>query len=555
VAKGIKIGVASDTREFATGVQKGVIKPLEDVSDALEDVARDGDKSGDKLEKALDGARKETSAFKKEQSELGKAIDKASDTGGTAIRKNVKKGTDGARESLDEMSREANSTAAETAASFDGSADSIAGAFQEIAANAFAGFGPAGAAAGLAIAIGLGAAIAKGQEVADAINDAKERVGELALEIYDAGGDIDKVDIGAKIREWSVEIADSREWFEIWQQDAVSNMEKASKAANRFEVDAKDMVRGLSGSDQAAALRSIAALEAKLKASAKAALAAGDEYGDFSTEAGNAGRKTTELAKAVTAQIAELKRAAGITGDAAAAAKLLAEVTAEEATATKAAEDATRAHDAALDARNDKISALQQGIDTAVGAFDTYKDAESGALDPAGYLANIQARIDATNNMAFNVGNLTTQFSLSQEEQQAILDLGLDFAPMLESIINSGLAPEFITQIQEAVAGGQTALDGSNLGATVTAEADTDPAVTAIDAVAKAKTEATVTAKADTAAAEAQLDGAATKSRTATITASVDTGAAERALDNLTNRARNVTIRVKVVDPAGREVL
>ncbi len=73
-----------------------------------------------------------------------------------SLGKKTKKAAEEGKSGMDDFKQEANQTARESAASFDGSAESIVDVFQEVAANAFQGFGPAGAVAGLAIAAGIG---------------------------------------------------------------------------------------------------------------------------------------------------------------------------------------------------------------------------------------------------------------------------------------------------------------------------------------------------------------------------------------------------------------
>lgn len=187
MAKAISIPVASDTREFATGVKKGVIDPLEDAADALDDVARQGDKAGDKLERAFEDARDEVSEFKREQSELGKAMSKASREAGDDWSKNTKRGFDDGKDAMGELRDEADGTAREVAASFDGSAESIVGGFQELSANAFAGFGPAGAAAGLLAAAGLGVAMTAITEQQEAVEELRRKFEEAYKQAAEDG--------------------------------------------------------------------------------------------------------------------------------------------------------------------------------------------------------------------------------------------------------------------------------------------------------------------------------------------------------------------------------
>lgn len=237
MAKGISIGVASDTREFAKGIKSGVIEPLEDAGKALDDVARDGDNAGDKLETAMSKAASETSDFKREQVEAGKTlqrvtndaekdykslgdvIERESKSAGKSLGKNIKGGTDDAREGLKDFKDESASTAREAAASFDGSAESIGDAFQEVAANALGGFGPLGAAAGIGVAIGVGAGFAQIEERAQQM---EQLVGDLFDDMIQSGNAYASAEfINSKIADIVKEMANDQAKSNELSEDSV----------------------------------------------------------------------------------------------------------------------------------------------------------------------------------------------------------------------------------------------------------------------------------------------------------------------------------------------
>jgi hypothetical protein len=202
---GIKIALVSDVKSFLAGTKQAE-DALGDVSDSLDDVAKDatkaGDKAGDELADGIEGGTKDAEksvdrlehTFKDLAEAAGKSAGKVEDSFKDSLDKVEKKAKDtgkdisrsldeGGAEGLSEMSNEAQSTATEVAASFDGSAESILGGFQELAANAFAGFGPAGAIAGLAIAAGIGTWYTQMTEDTEA---AKERITGLADAMIEA---------------------------------------------------------------------------------------------------------------------------------------------------------------------------------------------------------------------------------------------------------------------------------------------------------------------------------------------------------------------------------
>jgi len=383
---GLTLDIGANTREVVRGM-KDVTDVLEDVGDSLDDLARGGDKAGDKLEDSFKGTIQQTEKVERSFKDMASTVQRETKDAGDSTRRNLKDGTDGASKGIEEMGDEAASTGKEMAASFSSVEDGL-DAIQELAANALAGFGPAGLVAGAAVAIGLGLAITAGQEAADAINEAKERTGELAQELYDVGGDIDQIDLGAKMREWGVEVADSKEFWELWQRSAVSNLDKASAAADDFGVDIKTMFRAMSGYDMDATLAVLDDLKGQLQEVQEQARKNRDEniFAGFSDNAALSARET-----ALKNQIAALQNMTGVTDDAIAANKLLTEIT-EEDTAAQA-----RATEAA-DRRAQAVESINEAYDEAAEGVQDYIDDESGLFDVGAYINAMQAREDAIRN-------------------------------------------------------------------------------------------------------------------------------------------------------------
>lgn len=150
--KPIEIQLDAETQGAEAGIER-VADSLDDATKAADKLGDEGAKSGEKVE---DSAKDAARVIDRDLTKALEDASKASKKTGDDIGDDIKRGTDQAGEGLDDFKSEAASTARETAASFDGSADSIAGGFQEVAANALAGFGPLGAGAGLALAAGFG---------------------------------------------------------------------------------------------------------------------------------------------------------------------------------------------------------------------------------------------------------------------------------------------------------------------------------------------------------------------------------------------------------------
>jgi hypothetical protein len=359
----ININFLSNTRDLIRGTDD-VEKALEGVSDSLDDLAKDGKKTGDKLGDGLkDGAKEGDAATEKLERSFSELADKAkkeSKQAGDALGDNIKRGAREAESGVGEFKDEVNSTAREAAASF-GSVEDGVDAIQEVLANALAGFGPVGAAIGLAVAAGLGVAITQGQASAEAINNAKERTGELANEIAEVGGDITKIDLASKFREWGVEIADTKEFYELWQTSAVSNVEKVQQSARDLNVDFETLFRGLSGYDEEARAGALAQLKDNL-ADVEEQMVRNRDVNMFAGFSDNAAldARTTALKN----QISELEAVNDIVGDA------------EDA--DRALSQAVKDNADALDYRNEKLRDTQDAATEAARAEIDYQ-AQIGA--------------------------------------------------------------------------------------------------------------------------------------------------------------------------------
>lgn len=280
----INIEVITDVGAAVAGVGT-LADRYDDVSDTLKDLAVAGDNAGRDLERALEAGSDQARDFTRTAGraenatedlgdagrtagrELGRGLETAEDAtrdlerradaafdaisdnaraSGRSVARTQVEAFEEASEGAQEFGDEAQSTARETAASFDGSADSILGAFQEVAANAFAGFGPAGALAGLAVAAGIGIAVTKMQDLAEENDSAQEAVIELAAKFEEAGGRIEDVDYAGIIRDWGREVQGDN-WLTFWVDEAESNFQKYADYAKQAGVSTQDAVRGMKG--------------------------------------------------------------------------------------------------------------------------------------------------------------------------------------------------------------------------------------------------------------------------------------------------------------------
>lgn len=519
---GISIGVAADTRAFSVGVKNGVLEPLEDVENALKDVSKDGDKAGDALEKSLKGAQKETKDLAKEYDQLSDTIRQSSKSASRNFSDSYREGADGAKEGIKDFKGEAKQNAEEVASSFDGSAESIADGFQSVAATAFAGFGPAGALAGLAAAAGIGlisAAIQQGGDDAEAL---KEKISNLTAELIDNGkrGTVSVEYLSNAIKDLATETDDSK-----------TNLKDLADVADRSGSSFSDLAEAYAGNTDGLK---------ELWRAGKDRLEQMREEADAADTTTNAGVKTYEsLIKQADAQdkyIGYLGQSIGVAKEAA-----------------EAQENYAKAGGPELEQKAAIIDGLASEIDDAAGSWEDYQDKETGAIDVAGYLANFQARIDANNNYVANLDVLKAQ--MTPEAFAQVIAGGPDLAPLIDSVVNA--SPEIQGQFAQTYANAAAQANGElgaidpNVDVTVTTKADTKPATADIFKVKDDKSYlATVNTKAEVAPAQTQIKAAAGAAYDATISVNADLSSFNSSVSAAMNKDR--TVYIDVVERSSR---
>lgn len=190
----IKIPFLAEVSSFIRGMRDSGAS-VDDLAGDLDELARDGERAGDKIYGSFEGVADQLddvgddakSAADKLERSFKDALDEVRDSSrraGDDLGDNIKRGANDAEDAVGDFKSEAASTARETAASFDGSAESIGDAFQEVAANALGAFGPLGAAAGLALAVGFGALTAQIQQGAE---ETEQRVSDMYADMIESG--------------------------------------------------------------------------------------------------------------------------------------------------------------------------------------------------------------------------------------------------------------------------------------------------------------------------------------------------------------------------------
>lgn len=234
MVKGFSISIASETREFASGVKKGIIEPLEDAADILEDLGRNGGKDIEQIERAARDAQDKTDDVKKAFSDLQKEI---RETGKKARTDFAKPMTDDLRE----VGGEAKSNAAEMLSSFDGSFDSIADAAQGTLGGLVGSLGGVGGAAiAAAGAAGLGLVFAELQKQEEAAKRLKEYLADAYRAAAEEGRKyIDQATIIAQVNDIQ------------FNPDRAAEYEEALRDAKQTGVDLGTVLAARAGDQEA----------------------------------------------------------------------------------------------------------------------------------------------------------------------------------------------------------------------------------------------------------------------------------------------------------------
>lgn len=387
----IKISLVADVADAIRGTDK-VADAFEGVQDTLDDVSREARKTEDAIAAVGDGSRKAGEASDDMERKFRDDFDKVrkeAKGAGDAIGREVKDGTDRAGEGMDEFKDEAAGTAREAAASFDGSADSISEVFQEVAANAFAGFGPAGAAAGVAVAVGLGVAISRLQEVADRTNEAKENGAEWAASFNSAAVEDRLSALRDRWTELGSTITNSREWYEIGQEAAVTALDDIAAAARAGQPGVKEFVEAFNTTEPEERLRSLRDALAQLEAAG-----------------GSAGEHAEAVLGGPDAEEAYLKRIAGV----------------------RELESVIRDEIAAQDAANEVDRARAESMGVSLDQYRDYNALSDEAKDRIDQVAEGQK------GLAIETERANDQLAEQNEQTRELIGTELDWLDTLDGL-------------------------------------------------------------------------------------------------------------------------
>lgn len=378
MAKGIDISIFSDTREFVTGVKKGVIEPLGDAADMMQELTKDGDRAGDRITRSMEQAQQAVSRFKGEQKEVGHGFNKMADD---------------ANESMDTVKRESLANMSETFSSFDGSVTGLLDGVQGTFGGVIADLGPAGMAIGAAGAAAIGLISMAFDQSAQHSEAFKAKVAELAQQLIDTGNSgPDAIQA----------IVDRMKQLATSTDDNVTNLSKLQKSSANSVTSYKDVAQAITG--LGANIDDIAKRERDRYEALKV-----QEHNslDWTAERSNAQKKVVEALE-------------------------------ESAKASAEAQAAQAAYVAAggpeLEQKRALIDQLNSAYDDAAGSVDNYVNAETGVFDTARYIDAMNSKLQALGEYQ----TLLAQSTLSSSAKTYLTSLGQDAAAELMQAYKSG---------------------------------------------------------------------------------------------------------------------
>lgn len=241
MAKGIDLAIAADTRSAMSAINRGLLEPLEDVSEVLEKVGDDSKDAGDRLERGMRDAQRRTEDAKDEIRQLRDELNKAGRAGKDAGR-DIDDGLDQVSDTSREVGDELRGNIGEAFSSFRGDLEDLPQIAQDTLGG-LAGSGALGGIAGVAAtaagAAGLGLIIGAIDAINEAAEKSEERANELAGAYIDAGSTVlSTLDSAARISE----VVTDKEL-----------REEATRLADTIGIDLAEAVRIVAGDANALA--------------------------------------------------------------------------------------------------------------------------------------------------------------------------------------------------------------------------------------------------------------------------------------------------------------
>lgn len=235
--KGHVIPIASDTRQFEQGVRSGIIKPLTDAEDKLEDLGKT--RGPDQLERDLKKAQTETEQLKRDTKSTASAIEREYRDGYQGAKRAADEGLGGMRDKASEVGSELRQNLGETFSSFKGDLADLPQIAQDTLGG-LAGSGALGGIAGLAAtaagAAGLGLISAAIQQQAEDAQKLRERLSSAYSEAAAAGRTyLDSAQIVVGVQDL------------IFNPDRAAEWKQVQEDANKLQLDGITLAKATTG--------------------------------------------------------------------------------------------------------------------------------------------------------------------------------------------------------------------------------------------------------------------------------------------------------------------
>ncbi|MDH6181812.1 polyhydroxyalkanoate synthesis regulator phasin [Microbacteriaceae bacterium SG_E_30_P1] len=370
----ISIDFLANAKGFLRGADD-VEAGLEKVASSLDELAADGKDSNDKIAKSGEAA---TEKLERSFGDLARSarrdLDNIQDDGRRNFRRfgdAGKSATERVERGMEELKDEAKQSTRETVASFRDVED-VLDLIQEMAANLFVGFGPAGFLAGAAAAVGIGlagSAIETGTEQAEAY---KQRISDLADQFIETGqvGDEWLTFLVQKLRELATET------------EPGNNLKRLSEIADRGDSSFRSLAQAYAGNGRELdrLIRKEEELKRQLEDQSTAI--------DTSTNAGaREYEQTIKLIAGKDEYLGKLREAKVAVDSAAEAEALYAQSGGPE-----------------LERKAELVKLVNDAYDETASSVDDYRNAETGLFDVQAYIDAMNARTtalrDYQNNLA-----------------------------------------------------------------------------------------------------------------------------------------------------------
>lgn len=402
MAKGVSLGIFSDTRDFERGIRSGVIDPLGDAQAAVDDLADarppaigdelardvsqgvssaqgdlgklDGDlkgiaapaQVGDELatdvQHGVTAARSDLERLEDKMREYRKTAHTSTAAAGKDISASVKEGAHDASEGVGEMKETVKGGAKEIAGSFDGTISGVAGGVQGVLSEIGAGFGPIGLVVSTGLGLALGGVMSQLEHTQELSDAAKERVAALASEFLEAGtnGRRGIGDAAQAIKDLATQTDGS--------QLNLSDLWKEAKAAG---LDYSELVTAIASGNAA----DMDKVRAKVRALGDQHYRAGEQARISGVRQDDAASKGFDATLKLEGQLKD---------------------TATEAKrAAEAQRLAARAGLTDFSLKGTLIEQLAGGFSDAAGEVDSYIDKETGLFDTGKYIRAMHVRAQA----------------------------------------------------------------------------------------------------------------------------------------------------------------